>query len=149
MKLILFLVTSAVIFFVSSANAAPRSGQTPQGICTSDINSWGHASQCYCSNGEVYDERSGLCLEKDEAEKIMVQGTVSSGMMAIGGETTGFTIETSEGISYELILKTADQEKLSKLSGMWFEMEGELITIEGVEIKARKVIIADRVAVLE
>jgi hypothetical protein len=149
MKLILFLVISAVIFFVSSVNATPRSGLRPQGICTSDINSWGHASQCSCSDGEVYDERSGLCLKRDGAEKIMAQGTVSSGMMAIGGETTGFTIKTSDGTSYELILKTADQEKLSKLSGMWFEIEGELITIEGVEIKDRKVIIADRVAVLE
>jgi len=149
MKRSIYIAFCAVLVSISTALASPRVGTKSAGVCTRDFNLWGHASQCSCADSHVYDVRSGLCLQEAAAEKIMVQGTVSSGIMAIGGETTGFTIETSEGNSYELVLKIVDQDKLSKLSGMWFEVEGELITIKGVEAKERKAIIADRVAVLE
>jgi hypothetical protein len=76
-------------------------------------------------------------------------GAVSAGLAAIGGETTGFEIKTQAEGSYELILKVVDQEKLSTLDGMWFEVVGELITIESVERKDRKAIIVDKLAVLE
>lgn len=79
----------------------------------------------------------------------MIQGPVTTGVLAIGGESTGFSIKTSEGDLYELILKTADQEKLTKLNGIWLEIEGELISIDSVEIKGRKAIIVEKIAVLE
>ncbi len=137
------LLTSSLIF------ASPRTGQRPEGICTSDFNLWGHSSQCSCEEGARYDERAGLCLDGAEAEEITVQGPVSAGMAAIGGETTGFQITSQAGDSYELILKVADQEKLSTLDGMWFEVTGELIIIEGVERKERKAIIGEQLGVLE
>lgn len=137
------LLTSSLIF------ASPRTGQRPEGICTSDFNLWGHSSQCSCEEGASYDERAGLCLDGAEAEEITVQGPVSAGMAAIGGETTGFQITSQAGDSYELILKVADQEKLSTLDGMWFEVTGELIIIEGVERKERKAIIGEQLGVLE
>ena len=70
-------------------------------------------------------------------------------MVAVGGETTGFLIETDDGRAYELVLALDDREKLEKSSGMWFEIEGEAITIEGVEQGRRQAIIADQIRVLE
>lgn len=149
MKIASSIAVCVVLITISSAMASPRVGQRSEGICTSDFNLWGHASQCSCDTGIIYDERSGLCLQGEDVEKITVQGGITAGMIAIGGETTGFSIKTSEGDFFELILKTADQEKLTQLNGMWFEIEGELINIESVEIKERRAIIADKIAVLE
>lgn len=133
----------------AASTASIRIGHVPDGICTRDFNLWGHASSCNCDEGAVYDDRAGLCLEGEESEKIIVQGAISAGMAAIGGETTGFLIETSEAKSFELILKLEDQQKLTKLSGLWFEIEGEPIIIESVEMKHRQVLIVDVIRVLE
>jgi hypothetical protein len=114
-----------------------------------DVNPWGLSSRCSCDQGKVYDQRAGLCFENGEAEEITVQGAVSAGIAAIGGETTGFEIKTQTEKSYELILKVVDQEKLSTLDGMWFEIVGELINIESVEKKERQAIIVEKIAVLE
>lgn len=133
----------------SCAMASPRVGNTPDGICTGDSNLWGHSSQCACDQGKSYDQRAGLCLEDKEVEEITVQGAVSTGMEAIGAETTGFEIKTPAENSYELILKVVDQEKLRTLNGMWFEVVGELINIESVEKKQRTAIIVKKLAVLE
>ncbi len=137
------LLSSAMVW------AAPRTGVHPEGICTSDFNLWGHSSQCSCADGRDYDQRAGLCLNTAEAEEITVSGQISAGMAAIGGETTGFEISSKEGDTYELILKVADQEKLSSLDKMWFEVTGELIIIEGMERKDRQAIIAETLGVLE
>lgn len=149
MKMLSVIAFCTTLFICSSLFASPRTGQNPEGICTSDFNLWGHSSQCSCEKGIVYDQRSGLCLEDEEIAEITVQGAVSTGMAAIGGETTGFEIKTKDEKSFELILKVADQEKLSTLDGMWFEITGELIIIRGVERKERKAIIAEQLGVLE
>ncbi len=149
MKTISIMAFLLTLLACSSPLAAPRTGQRSVGICTSDFNLWGHSSQCSCAQGKVYDQRAGFCLEAKEAEQITVQGAVAAGLTAIGGETTGFEIKTQAGGSYELILKVVDQEKLSTLDGMWFEVVGELITIESVERKERKAIIVEKLAVLE
>ena len=143
------MITVFLMMVASSVIASPRVGQSPQGICTTDFNLWGHAGQCSCGEGQVYDERAGLCFETAGREVITVQGPVSANMVAIGGETTGFEIKTPKEDSYELILKVHDQEKLKKLDGMWFEVVGELIIIESVERKDRRAIIIDKIAVLE
>lgn len=142
-------VVCCLFLTVSSAMASPRAGHPPEGICTRDINPWGHASHCSCNDDASYDERSGLCLQGIEVKTITVQGPVSAGVMAIGGETTGFTITAEDGASYELILQGADQEKLTELSGMWIEIEGEQISRRGIEIRERPTIIVERIAVLE
>ena len=145
----ILLALLSVVLFSSSVWASPRTGVRPEGICTSDFNLWGHSSQCSCAKGSVYDQRAGLCLDAADAEEITVSGPVTTGMAAIGGETTGFEITTKEEITYELILKVADQEKLGGLDKMWFEVTGELIIIEGVEREDRKAIIAETLGVLE
>lgn len=149
MRRTLWVTFCIILLAVSTAAAAPRFGLRPIGVCSRDINPWGHASNCSCDDDNVYDERSGMCLKGNAVEKMIVQGAVSAGMMAIGGETTGFLITTSDGEAYELILKITDQEKLNKLSGMQFEIEGELITIEAIEFNERNALIADRLTVLE
>ena len=149
MKRIAIITVCLTFLACSSAPASPRTGQRSVGICTSDFNLWGHSSQCSCDQGMIYDQRAGLCLEDTLVKEITIQGVVSAGMAAIGGETTGFEITTKEEESYELILKVVDQEKLSTLDGMWFEVVGELINIESVERKERKAIIVDKLAVLE
>lgn len=149
MKKISILAICIFLISISSATASPRTGQRPEGICTRDINPWGHSSQCSCKEQEVYDDRSGLCLENNEGEMITVQGAISTGLVAIGGETTGFVIQPPEGVSYELILKEEDQKKLQNLNGQWFEVAGEFILIQSIEIAERKAIIVDALAVLE
>lgn len=149
MKIIASILFLIVLAISSSVCATPRVGVSPSGVCTRDINSWGHASKCSCLDDSIYDERSGLCLEGLNPKEIMVQGGVEAGVMAIGGETTGFVITSSAGKMYELALKTEDQKKLTKLSGMWFEVTGELVTINSPEMKGRKAIIVDKINVLE
>lgn len=149
MKQIWITVVCFLLLTSASVWAAGRTGQRPEGICTSDFNLWGHSSQCSCSDGSSYDERAGLCLEEAAPEVITVQGSVTAGMAAIGGETTGFEITTKAGETYELILRVADQEKLSTLNKMWFEVTGELVVIKGVERQERRAIIGDTLAVLE
>jgi hypothetical protein len=149
MKHIFTLTITILLFCFSSAAASPRIGHYPAGMCTRDFNLWGHASQCSCNEQELYDARAGLCFKDGDGEKIMVQGAMLTGMVAIGGETTGFVIKTPEEVSYELVLKVTDQEKLQKISGMWFEVTGDFINIMSVEMGARKAIIVDTLGVLE
>ena len=143
MSIVAVMLTSSLVW------ASPRTGQRPEGICTSDFNLWGHSSQCSCDEGRGYDQRAGLCLDNGDPEQITVSGPIAAGVAAIGGETTGFEITSKEGDTYDLILKVADQEKLSSLDKMWFEVTGELIVIEGVERQERKAIIAEQLGVLE
>lgn len=145
----IMLAAIIMLFCVSVAIASPRTGIRPEGICTRDLNLWGNASQCSCAEGQVYDERAGLCLEGLNSKEILAQGALSANLAAIGGETTGFAIKTPEDDVYELILKVPDREKLKKLDGMYIEVAGELITITSVERKGRKAIIVEKLAVLE
>ncbi len=149
MKRVLCILILATLFFTSSAMGSPRVGHNPTGMCTRDFNPWGHASTCSCDNNAIYDERAGLCFTDGETEKITVQGPVSAGMAAIGGETTGVVLETADNITYELIVTVADREKLQKISGMWFEVTGDFINITSVTRGERRAIIVDTLGVLE
>ncbi len=146
-------VLIGTVFLLSSCHSGTmvtsRIGTIPSGICTMDLNSWGKASQCSCVERQTYDERAGLCLNEGEPENVNIQGKIETGMMAIGGETTGVILTTYEGQSYELIVKMAEKEKLEKLSGQSFEVLGELIRIESVESIERRAIIVTSLNVLE
>ena len=145
----ILLASFCLVLLSATVYASSRTGARPEGVCTSDFNLWGHSSQCSCSEERTYDQRAGLCFDQAEAEEITVSGPIAAGLAAIGGETTGFEITSQQGDIYELILKVEDQEKLRSLDNMWFEVTGELITIEGVERQARQAIIAETLGVLE
>ena len=81
-----------IVLLSSCASTNPRLGRMVEGVCTRDINLWGHASRCSCDVGQKYDQRAGLCLAGEDIETVMVSGAVTAGMMAIGGETTGFIL---------------------------------------------------------
>lgn len=149
MKSHLTAIICLILLTATPLLASPRVGKQPEGICTRDINPWGHAGSCSCDTDQVYDERAGLCLRGSSIQQILVQGSVVADAVAIGAETTGFVIKTQDMKSYELILKMTDQIKIKKISGLWFEVEGELITIESVELQNRDAIIVERLAVLE
>lgn len=67
-------------------------------------------------------------------------GKISAGLMAIGGETTGYTIATPQGA---LELQPADQamrQRLEQLDGKTVTVRGTLETRPGVEVKTRRII---------
>lgn len=149
MKTLVPALLCLMLLNAGCATSSPPLGTMAQGICTRDLNPWGHASQCSCEPGWQYDQRAGLCLDSGEALPIMVQGKLMAGVMAIGGETTGFVITTSQGEPYDLFLKMADQEKLLKLDGLTLEVEGDELVIQSLERNERKAIIVEKISVLE
>lgn len=149
MKKILLLFICMFLASCSTASIGSRVGMMPDGKCTRDINIWGNSGNCFCNEGETYDERAGLCLTAGADEEITIQGSITAGMVAVGGETTGVEIRTHEGVSYELIVKVEDDEKLQNLSGQQFEVKGEIIIIKSVELQERRVIIVNSLHVLE
>jgi OOP family OmpA-OmpF porin len=67
-------------------------------------------------------------------------GKITSGMMAIGGETTGIVIVTPQD---QIELQPADQamrQRLQQLNGKTITIRGTLETRPGVEVKTRRII---------
>ena len=73
--------------------------------------------------------------------RVEVQGKLQTGIMAIGGETTG-TIITANGVTWELDLGgNADlQKKAEELNGKQALVRGELSRRQGVEVKERWIV---------
>ena len=149
MNKIMVFVICVFLASCSVASITPRLGTMPEGMCTRDINQWGQSGHCSCEEGKTYDERAGLCLAAGGGGKVIVQGTIVAGMDAIRGETTGFEIRNFEGVSYHLALKVDDRKKLQDLSGLWFEVIGDVVIVESAEMKNRKIIIVDSLHFLE
>jgi hypothetical protein len=120
---------------------------TPALACTQDYNEWGRGSSCGCPEATQYNQKIGRCLQ-GEAYPIRVQGVLHSGVMAVGGETTGIELETKFG-RFELIVRRAEIAKLQKANGLTFEASGEFLLIPGVEILKRAVIIVNELNWLE
>lgn len=146
MKILNALLMTAEIF-ASAATYGAWVVDTPALVCTLDFNEWGHGSSCGCPEATQYNQRIGLCLQ-GEAYPIRVQGVLHSGVTAIGGETTGFELETKFG-RFELIVRLAEIAKLQKANGLTFEVSGEFFLIPGVEIHKRSVIVVDELNWLE
>jgi hypothetical protein len=72
---------------------------------------------------------------------IQVTGTVHTGRIVIGGETTGVVIETAEG-EYELDARANPElaKQLDKLNGKRAVVEGRLTIKRGVEVRERRII---------
>ncbi|MCA9041141.1 MAG: hypothetical protein KDA65_12385 [Planctomycetaceae bacterium] len=75
--------------------------------------------------------------------EVKVIGTLSTGEVAIGGETTGVTIESS-GFKWEVDFSQTPelQELAQKLSGAKVQLEGKLVRRAGTEIPNRTIVIA-------
>lgn len=88
----------------------------------------------------------GTSLSAAEPEKsedhieVTVTGTLRSGIIAIGGETTGVTI-TADGITWELALKQPELKKLAgSADGKKVVVQGQLKRKRGVEIPERYIV---------
>lgn len=82
---------------------------------------------------------------KADDAKITVTGKVAAGIMAIGGETTGYTISNDKGTWEMAFAKDDLKEKADKLDGKTAKVTGKLEVKEGVEIKERKIIHVDSI----
>jgi hypothetical protein len=83
-------------------------------------------------------------------DSIMVEmvGTIQTGVNAIGGETTGYTI-TSNGVTWELDFSAAAQIKLAKSlesDQRKVRVSGTLNRISGVEIQQRFIVSVTKIA---
>ena len=81
----------------------------------------------------------GAVEEKQSAKTY--EGTLQTGVMAIGGETTGTILKTKSDGVYELQLKTDELRKLAEsLNGKIVVVTGEYKPRPGVEIRERRII---------
>lgn len=85
--------------------------------------------------------------EDGESIEVRVRGKVTGGMMAIGGETTGTTIQ-ARGVTWELDFGGDDalRAKAEALDGKMAFVTGSLEARPGVEIKTRWILRVDSIA---
>src|SRR5262249_1965587 len=134
---------------VAAAVARLAAGQGPRGWLR-----WRRASALspqYRSHamGRLFAVAALLCLlalpalaaDKDAPKEVQVQGTLKTGIVAIGGETTGTIIKTKTG-TFELDLgKNKELRALvKKLDGKEVVVSGPLQVRKGVEVKERRII---------
>jgi len=83
----------------------------------------------------------GARLMAEESINVTVVGTLKTGVIVIGGETTGVTI-TAKGITWELDLakNPAFAEAAKKLSGKRATITGSLEKKAGIEIPVRFIV---------
>lgn len=84
---------------------------------------------------------SALAADKAAPKKVEMTGTLKTGIVAIGGETTGTILKTKKG-TYELDFGK-DKElraRAEKLNGKEVVVSGTLVIRKGVEVKERKII---------
>ena len=81
-----------------------------------------------------------------EAGKFDMTGTVQTGMMAIGGETTGTLLKTDKG-TFELTAGANKEvaKQIAALSGKKAYVVGTLAIKEGVEVGQRKIVTVDTI----
>src|SRR5688500_18198082 len=79
--------------------------------------------------------------------KVEIRGILRGGLMAIGGETTGYVI-TSRGVTWELDFggDAAMQKQADALDGKTALVTGTLEARPGVEIKTRTIVTVRSVA---
>lgn len=119
-------------------------------ICSRDYNAWGKASVCRCPSELHYDKRVGSCLT-GETETTTATGEIATHVMAIGGETTGVVLATSEDESYELILPNSLKNELAQaqLEGQKFTVTGDLVNLTAVESEERPSIVVTSIEYAE
>jgi hypothetical protein len=75
---------------------------------------------------------------------VTVRGTLHAGRVAIGGETTGYTI-TARGVTWELDFGADERlrQRAETLDGKKVRITGSLEARAGVEIKTRSIVKVD------
>lgn len=72
--------------------------------------------------------------------KVEVRGRLTTGVMAIGGETTGYTI-TARGVTWELSFPSAAlKARADALGGRTVLVRGNLEVRPGVEMRSRSIV---------
>ena len=76
-----------------------------------------------------------------DAKKMELTGKLRTGIVAIGGETTGTILETKKG-TFELEFGKQKElrQKAEKLNGKSVTVVGKLEIHKGVEVKERKIV---------
>jgi hypothetical protein len=81
--------------------------------------------------------------DKDSYIKVTAKGTLKTGVVGIGGETTGITLQTKDG-TVELEIKDKDLlKKAEGLDGKAVVVTGTFAIKPGVEVKARLIVTVD------
>ena len=66
--------------------------------------------------------------------RIQIRGKIIAPIASIGGETSDFVLEESESAKrYDLVLSLKDREEIAKYGNEEIEVEGDSITLPGVE----------------
>ncbi|MBA3315347.1 MAG: hypothetical protein H0T47_18925 [Planctomycetaceae bacterium] len=82
---------------------------------------------------------------RGESIRVTVRGTLETGIVVIGGETTG-TVIRAKGMTFEVQLDQPHlRERAEALNGKSAIVAGELVVKEGVEIGQRLIIEATRI----
>jgi len=115
------------------ANSNIKEGIVPKWGCTKDRNYWNNPSVCRCPYDFFYAQQVKRCLSHAMNPSIFVQGVIDSGVVAIGGETTGIILTTYDAKSYELIVHPKYLEKLNMVGAQFFEVSGVPVTFNYLE----------------
>lgn len=138
---VLLTTTSCIIKLNKEVQAKHHSNN-----CTQGINDWGNYNLCSCYGNNRYDKRIGFCLpSKKPLPKLTATGIIKRGIIAIGGETTGFHIVHNNEI-YELILKNQDKKNIAKNPNQELHIVGEELLLPSTETKDRKAIIVENIS---
>jgi hypothetical protein len=84
----------------------------------------------------------GMAADKEnEPKKIKAVGTLKTGIVAAGGETTGIVLTTKD-TTYELDFGKDKElrKKAPTLNGKMVEVTGVLRVVKGIEVKERRII---------
>lgn len=84
-----------------------------------------------------------FALHAFAGEQKTYEGTLKTGIVAIGGETSGTILVTKQGVRYELDLGSdaALAKQADALSGHYVAVTGEMKTVKGVETGDRAVVV--------
>lgn len=94
-------------------------------------------------NGNEVPAANGRAVE--DSIHVDVVGTLTTGMMAIGGETTGTTV-TSGNITWEMDVPENLSEAAEAFNGKKALVKGRLVKKAGVEIRERWIIMVDSIS---
>ncbi len=79
-----------------------------------------------------------------KSKKVELRGTIKTGIVAAGGETTGTILQTKEG-AYELDVPKNLRADVDKLNAKQAIVTGVLNVRKGIEVKERKIVTVDTV----